>query len=142
MKTTMIALVSLVMSAGTSYAADTNATAGSKPNATVATAKTMQFLLDENQRLLKNVESLSNEVEELKSTVAYQQVMDNVLDRLVEEAYAESRADEAALSNYENLMDKVLNTLEAENEADRKEDATAMANYHQLMTSVLLSMRK
>jgi len=136
----MIALVSLLLSTGTNYAADTNATAVSKPNSTVATAKSVQILVDENQRLLKEVDFLNNEVEELKGTIAYNQLMDKTLDRLVEAAMEEERLDEAALQAYENTMSTILNQLEAQQEAERAADAAAIKNYHQLMASTLLRM--
>jgi parvulin-like peptidyl-prolyl isomerase len=141
MKTTMIALAAMLMTTGAVTAADTNSANISKPTSSVSTTKSMQFLLDENQRLLKEVDLLSNEVEELKGTLAYNQMMDKLLDNLVEEANADAQADEAARESYNNLMGNMLLKLGTENQLDRQADAQALAGYQQLMGTLLISLK-
>jgi parvulin-like peptidyl-prolyl isomerase len=137
----MIALAAMLMTTGAVTAADTNSVNISKPTASVSTTKSMQFLLDENQRLLKEVDLLSNEVEELKGTLAYNQMMDKLLDNLVEEANADVQADEAARESYNNLMGNMLLKLGTENQLDRQADAQALAGYQQLMGTLLISLK-
>jgi len=105
------------------------------------TAKSMLSILEENQRLRHEMQILHNEVDELKSTVAYANAMAATLAKLQEEKLADSVADKEAEIAYDNLMSSVLGQLEQQKEADKNEDDNARNNFNTMMLGLLVQLK-
>lgn len=99
----------------------------------------------ENEELKSLVATLENEVAELQSELAYNQMMSKMLQQLRQEGAdqqaAEQAAEAASDDNYRQLMSQVLQHARQRHEAEADAEAAAQTNYETMMQQMLQKIK-
>ncbi|QGW29094.1 hypothetical protein [Phnomibacter ginsenosidimutans] len=104
MKTLMISLMALTLGLGSAKAEKSTTTASHKASHAVVAAEAYKTVLEENRRLKLQLEELENLQAEMQSTLAYNQMMGNMMLKLEAQKLEEQQADMEAINNYNKMM--------------------------------------
>ena len=108
MKTLMISLMVLTLGLGSAKAEKSTTVASNKASHAVAAAEAYKSVLEENRRLKLQLEELENLQAEMQSTLAYNQMMGNMMLKLESQKLQEQQAEMEAIHNYNKMMAAAL----------------------------------
>ena len=132
---TLLALSSLL--SGFASAAETSKDA-SKPTPAAPNARLAAYekVARDNEQLKMQAWQLAEQVTELKSQLAYEQMMANMLLQLRSNDLEDAIADRQASLDYNRMMASLFQQLDDRALADRQDDARALAAYNEMMENM------
>lgn len=134
MKKTLALLAFGILVSSFTMATDTTADSQKlMPHAPAASLATYEKVARENETLKAEVALLTEANEELKSQVAYQNMMSNMLITLKQQAAEDKKADLEAELAYDEMMSNMFTRLRQAAEENKKEDSLALSAYNTMM---------
>jgi len=132
---TLLALASIVSCLAFATEASTDSQK-LMPHSPATSLATYEKVARENETLKAEVARLADANEELKSQIAYQTMMANMLLTLKQQEAEDKKADLEATLAYDDMMGKMFTHLQQKTAENQKEDTLALVAYNSMMENM------